>query len=196
MASLTDRLENSLVVPSCRRRWIDEDCGGSGGAENHVFPGGYSRAANHFESRVFCRRAVRKSRRDPLSLPPFSDLRPSDSWLDHEGRARVSPVECRRNEVFHPFVPLPPSPSRASARLDGERNPVRAHTGTDFSSFVWFVSREVIPSSGDRQGRTFKLGRESRGIHERNAAAGIPRGFDTPSGLLVVEVPLALMRWE
>lgn len=111
MASLTDRLENSLVVPSCRRRWIDEDCGGSGGAENHVFPGGYSRAANHFESRVFCRRAVRKSRRDPLSLPPFSDLRPSDSWLDHEGRARVSPVECRRNEVFHPFVPLPPPSS-------------------------------------------------------------------------------------
>ena len=72
------------------------------------------------------------------ALPPFSDLRPYDSWLDHEGRARVSPVECRRNEVFHPSVPHPAAvcpPCRTA-----NETPRVAHTGTDFSSFVWFVS--------------------------------------------------------
>lgn len=113
--------------------------------------------------RVFCRRAVRKSRR--TTLPPFSDLCLPDSWLDHEGRARVSPVECRRNEVFHPPVPSSVSPPRRPTKPGAQRQISRPSSGS---------CPEVIPSSGNRQGRTFKLGRESRGIHERNGAAGIP----------------------
>lgn len=38
----------------------------------------------------------------------------------------------------------------------------------------------------DRYRRTFKLGRESLGMRERNDEAGIPRGFDTPLGVSLV----------
>lgn len=114
---------------------------------------------------------------------PFSLLSPLLSSLSSHpdsvasitkaGHASRPAVECRRNEVFHPpSFPSPPG---------GERN--REGCGGDrfLPSFVSGSCPEEDPfgrrrGKGGGGGRTFKLGRESRGIRERNrrGGAGIP----------------------
>lgn len=104
-------------------------------------------------------------------LSSLSSHPDSVASITKAGHASRPAVECRRNEVFHPpSFPSPPGGERNRGMWRGQISPVLR---------VWFVSRgrSLCKKERKRRGRgTFKLGRESRGIRERNrrGGAGIP----------------------